>query len=60
MKQTTAGIAKKISLLALIGIATLLFVFREQPGWVSAKPQNAYKQLETFSSVLSLVEKNYV
>ncbi len=60
MKQTTADITKKISLLALIAIAALLFVFREQPEWVNAKPQDAYKQLETFSNVLSLVEKNYV
>ena len=53
-------IAKKIivTLLICLPVFTLLFWERNSP--VEAKTEDIYKSLETFSNVLSLVEKNYV
>jgi len=60
MKKPFFSAGKKIMLLVLIAVPVLLFAFREQPTIVDAKTQDAYKSLETFSNVLSIVEKNYV
>jgi len=60
MKQPTFSLLKKVTLLSLIAVPVLLFVYHEQPFKVAAKTQDAYKNLETFSNVLSIVEKNYV
>lgn len=45
-----------------VALVAILFVMAlwEQPAGVSAKTQDAYKSLETFSNVLGLVQENYV
>jgi carboxyl-terminal processing protease len=46
--------------LALIIATPLLLIFSWQYSTVSAKPQDTYKNLETFSNVLSIIQNNYV
>ncbi len=60
MKKPKFSALRKILFLAAIAVPVLIFAFREQPTIVDAKTQDAYKNLETFSNVLSIVEKNYV
>ena len=60
MKQPTFSLFKKILIISLVAVPALLLFYWEQPSQVDAKTQDAYKNLETFSNVLSIVEKNYV
>jgi len=57
-KQTT--ITKKILLILIICLPVFSLLLWERNSKVEAKTEDIYKNLETFSNVLSLVEKNYV
>ncbi|MBI5559349.1 MAG: S41 family peptidase [Deltaproteobacteria bacterium] len=57
-KQTAFG--KKILLIALICLPVFTLLLWERNARVEAKTEDIYKNLETFSNVLSLLEKNYV
>ncbi len=59
MKSQTS-ISKKWFLLILIALPLLTLNIWENHSPVSAKTQDTYKNLETFSNVLSLIQKNYV
>lgn len=53
-------VVKKILVIVLICLPVFTLLFWERNSWVEAKTEDIYKNLETFSNVLSLVEKNYV
>jgi carboxyl-terminal processing protease len=61
MTAKKPSLIKKVLLTALF-CTTLagIFVFLTQQRDVSAKTEDTYKSLETFSNVLSMVQKNYV
>ena len=60
MTEKKKTLLKRLTIpLALIGILFAMALW-EQPARVSAKTQDAYKSLETFSNILSLVQENYV
>ncbi|MFH1218134.1 MAG: S41 family peptidase [Pseudomonadota bacterium] len=59
MKKKTS-LSRKILLVALVCLPTLGFIFLEHDSKVQAKTQDVYKNLEIFSNVLNLLEKNYV
>ncbi len=54
------AISKKWLLLILVALPLLYLNLWENHSPVSAKTQDTYKNLETFSNVLSLIQKNYV
>ena len=54
------AISKKWFLLILIALPLLYLNLWENHSPLSAKTQDTYKNLETFSNVLSLIQKNYV
>ncbi len=53
-------LSKKWLLVLVICVPMLSLVLWEKSTPVSAKTQDIYKDLETFSNVLSLIQKNYV
>lgn len=53
-------IAKKILVAVLICLPVFTLLFWERNSQVEAKTEDIYKNLETFSNVLSVVENNYV
>lgn len=60
MTEKKKTLLKRLTIpLALVGILFVMALW-EQPARVSAKTQDAYKSLETFSNILSLVQENYV
>ena len=60
MTEKKKTLIKRLSIpLALCAILLVMAVW-EQPLRVSAKTQDAYRNLEIFSNVLSLVQENYV
>ncbi|HSR37086.1 MAG TPA: PDZ domain-containing protein, partial [Desulfurivibrionaceae bacterium] len=60
MTEKKKTLLKRLSIPVVLVAALLALAFWEQPSRVSAKTQDAYKSLETFSNVLSLVQENYV
>ena len=60
MNSKKTHIFKKTILVAAICIPILSLTLLERNSGVSAKTQDTYKNLEIFSNVLSIVEKNYV
>jgi carboxyl-terminal processing protease len=58
--KSQKSISKKWLLLIIIALPLLTLNLWENHSPVSAKTQNTYKNLETFSNVLSLIQKNYV
>ena len=58
--KSSKSISKKWLLLILIALPLLTLNLWEGHSPVSAKTQDTYKNLETFSNVLSLIQKNYV
>ncbi len=59
MNKKTSFI-KKLSIITLICLPIFTLLLWERDSGVQAKTQDIYKDLETFSSVLSLLQKNYV
>ncbi|MEW6595833.1 MAG: S41 family peptidase [Thermodesulfobacteriota bacterium] len=60
MTEKKKNLLKRLTIpLALLGVFLVMTVW-EQPSRVSAKTQDAYRSLETFSNVLSLMQENYV
>ncbi len=53
-------LAKKIIIVLFICLPVVTLICWERNSRVEAKTEDIYKNLETFSSVLSLIEKNYV
>lgn len=60
MNSKKNHIFKKAVLVAAICIPILSLMLFERNSGISAKTQDTYKNLEIFSNVLSIVEKNYV
>ncbi len=60
MTEKKKTLLKRLTIpFALIGVLLVMALWT-QPPRVAAKTQDAYKSLETFSNVLSLVQENYV
>lgn len=53
-------LAKKIIILSVICLPIFALLLWDRDSGVEAKTQDVYKNLETFSGVLSLLQKNYV
>lgn len=55
-----SSLTKKILLISVICLPLFSLMLWQKDSGVQAKTQDIYKNLETFSSVLSLLQKNYV
>jgi len=60
MTEKKKTLLKRLSIPVVLVAILFALALWEEPARVSAKTQDAYKSLETFSNVLSLVQENYV
>ncbi|MEW6501662.1 MAG: S41 family peptidase [Thermodesulfobacteriota bacterium] len=60
MTEQKKTLLKRLSIPFALIVVLLTMALWEHPTRVSAKTQDAYKSLETFSNVLSLIQENYV
>lgn len=60
MKGKKRSLILKILLVTAISVQLISLTIGDNPAGVSAKTQDTYKSLEAFSSVLHLVQENYV
>ncbi len=60
MKGKKRSLILKILLVTAISVQLISLTIGDNPSGVSAKTQDTYKSLEAFSSVLHLVQENYV
>ncbi|MFZ5758640.1 MAG: S41 family peptidase [Thermodesulfobacteriota bacterium] len=58
--RTQTSLSRKILFVALVALPCLGIIFWEYDTKVQAKTQDVYKNLEIFSNVLNLLDKNYV
>lgn len=58
--RTQTSLSRKILFVALVALPCLGIIFWEYDSKVQAKTQDVYKNLEIFSNVLNLLDKNYV
>ncbi len=60
MKIKKLSLVKKISVVGCFCLSILILSLWQYNSGVSAKPQDTYRNLEVFSNVLNIVQKNYV
>ncbi|MBU0729259.1 MAG: S41 family peptidase [Proteobacteria bacterium] len=60
MKFKTKPLVKKLIFTAALSVTIFSIIFWSHDSGVSARTQDTYKNLEAFSNVLSIIQKNYV